>query len=336
MKNPFRRKRYTVVVIPEVGQSIIRFRLPRFLLILIPLLVVALATSLYVLKDSYDRNLIILESLENKLSVTEDEMEDTIADKNREIEKLQTDIVSLSQQAEEVRNKVEALRSLEAELRGLTGDATGQGDPVKVASATTAAAASTGADKEELSEPHVGGAMIAVDEADVDLLVSATSTELEHLSEEMESLAVSLTDAKEEFMSYQHILRITPSIWPTASRKVTSTFGYRSDPFTGRPSVHSGIDIAGGSGSKVFATADGTVSFAGYDIYSGYNVIINHGAGLKTRYMHLSKYVVKKGQEVSRGEEIGKLGSTGRSTGPHLHYEVIKNGQQVNPKPYMN
>lgn len=335
MKNPFRRKRYTVVVIPEVGQSIIRFRLPRFLLILIPCIIVALSTSLYLLKDSYDRNLVILQSLEQKLSITEDEMGDTIADKNREIEKLQTNIVSLSQQAEEVRNKVEALRSLEEELRGLTGDTTARGEPVKVASATTAAAPIIEVESHE-QESHVGGALIAVDEADVDLLVSATSTELEHLSEEMESLAVSLTEAKEEFMSYQHILRITPSIWPTASRKVTSTFGYRSDPFTRRPSVHSGIDIAGNSGSKVVATADGTVSFAGYDRYSGYNVIINHGAGLQTRYMHLSKYVVKKGQEVTRGEEIGKIGSTGRSTGPHLHYEVIKNGQQINPKPYMN
>ena len=99
---------------------------------------------------------------------------------------------------------------------------------------------------------------------------------------------------------------------------------------------HKGIDLAGDTGSPIFASKGGTVIFAGWDGNYGYSVVIDHGNGLKTRYAHNSALCVKKGETVSQGQQIAKLGNTGRSTGPHLHFEILKNDKQVNPTAYIN
>jgi murein DD-endopeptidase MepM/ murein hydrolase activator NlpD len=122
----------------------------------------------------------------------------------------------------------------------------------------------------------------------------------------------------------------TPSIWP-AHGWLTGTFGGRSDPFTGEPGFHQGIDIATEKGQPVFATADGAVQSATYTGDYGNLVVLGHGFGLATRYGHLSTFAVKPGQRVKRGNVIGYVGSTGRSTGAHLHYEILANGSQLNP-----
>ena len=122
----------------------------------------------------------------------------------------------------------------------------------------------------------------------------------------------------------------TPSIWP-AHGWLTGTFGGRSDPFTGEPGFHQGLDISTEKGQPVYATADGTVESAGYGGDYGNLIVIQHGFGLVTRYGHLSAFHVKAGQAVKRGDVIGYVGSTGRSTGAHLHYEVWMNGKLANP-----
>jgi len=122
----------------------------------------------------------------------------------------------------------------------------------------------------------------------------------------------------------------TPSIWP-AQGWLTSTMGHRADPFTGDDDFHAGLDIAGERGQPVFVTASGTVSHVGWEGGYGNLVTVNHGFGLETRYGHLLDYKVKVGQKVNRGDVIGHVGSTGRSTGYHLHYEVLANGKLLNP-----
>ena len=122
----------------------------------------------------------------------------------------------------------------------------------------------------------------------------------------------------------------TPSIWP-AHGWLTGTFGGRSDPFTGEPGYHQGLDIATEKGQPVYATADGTVESASYTGDYGNLVVIAHGFGLTTRYGHLSAFAQKVGHEVKRGDIIGYVGSTGRSTGAHLHYEILANGKLINP-----
>lgn len=132
----------------------------------------------------------------------------------------------------------------------------------------------------------------------------------------------------------KNLLASTPSIRP-ADGWVTSRFGYRTSPFTGRREFHSGLDIANKIGAKVIATANGRVSYASRKIYIGNLVVIDHGYGRVTRYGHLDKILVKHGQKVKRGDVIGLLGNTGRSTGPHVHYEVKINGTAVNPVKYI-
>jgi len=122
----------------------------------------------------------------------------------------------------------------------------------------------------------------------------------------------------------------TPSIWPTHGW-LTGTFGGRSDPFSGEPAFHQGLDISTDKGQEVVATADGTVISASYTGDYGNLVVIQHAFGLATRYGHLSGFNVKPEQHVKRNDVIGFVGATGRATGYHLHYEILANGRLLNP-----
>ena len=123
------------------------------------------------------------------------------------------------------------------------------------------------------------------------------------------------------FRDQKALLAATPSVWP-ARGYLSASFGDRPDPFTGQHDFHSGIDISATLGTEVVATADGRVLFCGPNGGYGNNVLIDHGRAVVTRYAHLSAFRVAPGQRVRRGDVIGSVGSTGRSTGPHLHYEV--------------
>jgi murein DD-endopeptidase MepM/ murein hydrolase activator NlpD len=127
-----------------------------------------------------------------------------------------------------------------------------------------------------------------------------------------------------------------PSDKPVKHADFTSGYGVRSDPFKGRAAMHAGIDLAGPVGTPIYATADGVVSESGYH-NGGYGNLIklDHGRGIETRYGHLSAILVQSGQRVIRGQMIGRMGSTGRSTGSHLHYEVRIDSRAVNPIPFM-
>ena len=128
----------------------------------------------------------------------------------------------------------------------------------------------------------------------------------------------------------QALASATPSMWPIAGW-ISSGFGQRPDPFTGQRDFHPGLDISADYGQEINSPADGTVTGASYNGNYGNLVTIDRGFGLSTRYGHLSRFQVTVGQQVRRGEVIGYVGSTGRSTSPHLHYEVLVNGQLTNP-----
>jgi murein DD-endopeptidase MepM/ murein hydrolase activator NlpD len=126
-----------------------------------------------------------------------------------------------------------------------------------------------------------------------------------------------------------------PQVVPATVENITSGFGYRRDPFNGRAAMHAGIDFKGAVGSPIFAAAEGRVTFAGWKGGYGKAVEVTHPNGLVTRYAHLSRIDVKPGQKVAAGATLGGLGSTGRSTGPHLHFEVRINNRAVNPRPLL-
>jgi murein DD-endopeptidase MepM/ murein hydrolase activator NlpD len=139
-----------------------------------------------------------------------------------------------------------------------------------------------------------------------------------------------LAFVKTKVENEQALARATPSIWPLAGW-LSSGYGHRRDPVDGTADFHPGIDIAANKGIPVRATADGTVQVAGYQGNYGNAVLVEHGFGISTRFGHLSGFTVRPGQRVQRGTILGFVGSTGRVTGSHLHYEILLNGRAVNP-----
>ena len=164
---------------------------------------------------------------------------------------------------------------------------------------------------------------------DPDLLKSLDTLDKKVKAQEQEARAL-----KSYFEDQQALLASAPSIWPVRGW-VTSDFSVRLDPYTGERLMHEGIDVASAMGTPVRAPADGTVVFAGLEGGYGHVLVLDHGYGLKTRYGHLLRIDVKVGEKVKRGEYIAAVGNTGRSTGPHLHYEVRVNGVADNPRKFI-
>jgi len=153
----------------------------------------------------------------------------------------------------------------------------------------------------------------------------------ENIDPRFERLGLSLT----RMAVLERALDGIPSVVPASVRSITSGFGYRHDPFNGRAAMHSGIDFKGAIGSPIFAAAEGRVTFAGLKGGYGNAVEVTHANGMLTRYAHLSRIDVRPGELVAAGATLGGLGSTGRSTGPHLHFEVRVNDRAVNPRPFL-
>ena len=165
-------------------------------------------------------------------------------------------------------------------------------------------------------------------------LANRLSNNLGHLTTQAKIKAISLQELDHFFKNQKSFLQSTPSVWPTRGW-VTSGFGYRKSPFTGLREKHEGWDIGARSGSAVRATADGMIIVAGRERGYGKLIEIDHGYGVVTRYGHNSKNLIKVGSKVKRGQIVALVGNTGRSTGPHLHYEVLVNGVPTNPKNYI-
>jgi murein DD-endopeptidase MepM/ murein hydrolase activator NlpD len=155
-----------------------------------------------------------------------------------------------------------------------------------------------------------------------------------HLADQVPTRKLSMLDLLEGLEGKSQRLAATPSIWPTDGY-VTSRYGNRISPFTGRTQFHSGLDIAADFGTIVVAPARGRVVIAGMNGHLGRMVELDHGYGVRTHYGHLMKTLVKQGETVERGMPIGEVGNTGRSTGPHLHYGVEVNGRNVDPTNYI-
>ena len=150
-----------------------------------------------------------------------------------------------------------------------------------------------------------------------------------------ESRANGVLAALEEIEAYRIAIQRTPFATPVRGARTTSGFGYRRDPITGGRRLHAGQDFGGSRGTPITATADGVVIEAGRQSGYGNIVVIRHDFGFETRYAHLSSIAVREGQRVSRGDRVGGMGNTGRSTGVHLHYEIRVNGTPINPMTYM-
>lgn len=171
-------------------------------------------------------------------------------------------------------------------------------------------------------------------EKEAKAMVERLSVDINQLGSQAKLQVISFQELDEFFKNQDSLLSATPSIWPTRGW-VTSRFGYRKSPFTTLREKHEGLDIAARFGSPIRAPADGVVVVAGREYGFGNMVQIDHGYGLVTRYGHNSKHLVEVGDRVKRGQVVAYVGSTGRSTGPHVHYEVLLHGVPVNPQNYI-
>jgi murein DD-endopeptidase MepM/ murein hydrolase activator NlpD len=193
---------------------------------------------------------------------------------------------------------------------------------------------------EELRQMGTGGSdkydyLTGMTNAD---LLKQASMEMDKLEGRLNAQSISFRELLKLAKDKEKMLACIPAIQPVRNSELkrrVSGFGYRIDPIYKTRQMHTGMDFTADRGTEVYATGDGVVELVenkrwGY----GKSIIINHGFGYKTLYAHLSAFEVKQGQKIKRGELIGLIGSTGKSTGPHLHYEVIKNGTKVNPIGY--
>lgn len=160
-------------------------------------------------------------------------------------------------------------------------------------------------------------------------------SKIEELDRQIGLQENSLAEVRDEIEKQTEYLKSVPSIRPVNNGAFSSFFGRRRDPFTGRWEPHMGLDIRTQIGTPVYSAADGKVIHVRREPAYGKTVVIDHGNGYKTLYAHLNRFYVTKGQTVKRGDPIGEVGNTGRSTGPHLHYEVIHDNQHIDPLDYM-
>lgn len=233
----------------------------------------------------------------------------------------QAEINAITQTAAEAQQILLELEQLQAELEGLAQvDRSSRGTAVSLLSQTSRGA---------LEIQRALSARILGDLSDVAESLEQDLTELKRLQAHLEA-------HREELVQAQAYRAHRPTGWPVADATVTDRFGWRRHPFGGGSNYHEGLDLAQEEGAPVTATAAGTVTHAGWGEGGlGNTVKIDHGYGFTTVYAHLSSIAVQAGQEVTRGAVIGSVGSTGVSTGPHLHYEVHMNGQPVDPTEFL-
>lgn len=263
---------------------------------------------LFVMAGAFGYSLFHLNSLHNE--------RDNLLTYNNENSALKTQLAQYTKQIEDITAKISELDDLEYKIRDLVTLQKGN-IPLKPIA--------VGGKEVDLLREYSSAA--ALNEKDFFSTLEGT---LEELSYEVGQRELNLSELAAALEEKRLVMLFTPTLWPVKGW-LSSQFGYRVSPFTARQTFHEGIDIAARYGTDVYSTAKGIVVYAGPKSGYGYLVTIDHGYGYITRYGHNSSISVKVGDKVEKGQVIAKVGSSGRSTGPHSHYEVLVNGIPVNP-----
>jgi len=294
---------FTLIVVPDRQSEVRRFRLRRSWVVQALVAASFLATLAAVLFVHYTQ--VVGEARENP----------ALRDENL---KLKSEISVIREQLTHVQGTLDRVERFDQKLRAITL----LSDPQRnLAMGPTEPVAAPGTENQFVRS--------AGQESPQALL-----SKLDKLSAEATRQEQSLQELQAYFSGQKSLLASVPSVWPTRGW-VTSDFGSRVDPYTSERVMHAGIDIAGPHGKEIISPSDGTVVFAGLEGGYGNVVVIDHGYGIKSRFGHLASIKVKPGERVRRGDLIAAMGNTGRSTGPHLHYEVRVNGIAQNPRKFI-
>ncbi|WP_261302707.1 M23 family metallopeptidase [Paenibacillus andongensis] len=328
MKFIWGKKELTLMIIPGANHRTVRFKLPHSSLYIVPSLILLVLIGFFVtiyLMNIYSHQ--TRTNMQQTFDGQERQLVNQITLKNSELEQLQTNLIDLSQQANEFKVKLEEIKKLDHVIQLMSQTEGTNRTSKKISMESTESPSGVSSD--------MGGSEVPVTSQEVTSLVSSTKQGLTSLVGDINALLVNLSESEARLEEAERLRSITPTLWPTVTHLITSGFGIRRDPFTLKPTMHAGIDLDGEINDPVYATAAGKVVEASFDNEHGNHIIIDHSRGLQTEYMHLNKILVKRGESVTKGQKIGLLGSTGRSTGSHLHYEVHKNGVQIDPFPYL-
>ena len=304
------KKKLTLLIFDASGTPVKQTSIPRMLLPLTAMIVMAASAMMYLGVSDYVRlkkEVKDVHSLRSSLKIQEE-----LAAQH------QSQIVSFSNKIGTLNAKLADLDNFEQKIRIIANLEPNNGG--------SSIFGVGGSDPEDLDPATMM-------EQDYQELVRDMHVEISEIDQASHNQQQSFSSIFSQLEGKRNLLAATPSIRPLKGW-ISSRFGYRESPFTGRREFHRGLDIATHAGSPILAPADGLVTYAGPKGLMGNMVAIEHGFGMVTRYGHAQKLLKKKGERVKRGEVIALVGSTGRSTGPHLHYEVRLNGVAVNPMNY--
>jgi len=344
------RIRWSLVVIRGADKNVKQFRVSKRTVIAAPTVLLLAVTGCFAVLQL--RSGAMIGELESRIAGQSEAHAAAIGRKEGQIRQLEEKVGLLGRHSEDMKAKLQDLYALEAKLkrfidtygggsdaRAGTGRAGSDAGMSAEAADARAMRAGSAADREDEQQLGYGGPLppppASATAADMLAALGGDAPDFRRLAGMIDAMTASMEYQLEQARLHKAAADAIPSGWPTSSRKLTSGFGYRTDPFTGRAAFHAGIDLAGRTGDPVYAAADGTVDEQGFDRSRGNYVTLKHRNGLKSVYMHLKRADVEEGDEVLRGEQIGQLGSTGRSTGPHLHFEILQDDEAVNPIRYL-
>lgn len=316
--------RMTLLVLREANQPVKQIQVSKPFVIAVPIAALLSISGLIISLQMQSGHTI--SRLEDTLRLQNLKFEAIVTDKNEAIQRLQSQVITLSGQSKELMDRMERVSELEAELQSFIDKYGSKGDAGKLSSLSSLSL------DESLGR---GGEFIAVHDQEIEELAQETSDDFLEISAMLDEIEKNVPTTLQKAKQTQYSISGTPSEWPTLSTRLTSNFGYRTDPFTGKAAFHAGIDIAGKIGDPVYAVAAGKVIAAESNRSRGKYIIIQHPNGLQSWYMHLSEIKVSEGDTVKKGQTIAKLGNSGRSTGPHLHFEIVKGDKKVNPLSYL-
>lgn len=322
-------RRMTLLVLRDANQPVKQVQVSKPLVVAVPLIALLSISGLIVsLQIQSSRT---VNDLEGMLQAQQLRFEATVTDKDAAIERLQNEVIALSGQSRDIMDRMERMAELETELQKFI-DKYGSESSGSQASGSGKLSMD---DSGRYASEGVGGEFIAVHETEIEQLAEDTRGQFAEMSKLLDEMEQNMPATLQIAEQTRIKLAGTPTEWPTLSKRITSNFGYRSDPFSGRAAFHAGIDIAGKTGDPIYAAGAGKVVTVASDSSHGKYIVIEHPEGLESWYLHLSKITVSEGDEISKGQQIGKLGNTGRSTGPHLHFEILKKGKTIDPLPYL-
>lgn len=321
MKQRWRSNSMTVLVIREAEQAVKQVRVPKMLVVSVPIAALMSVSGLILSMQLTSQQHI--HELEAMLDQQKESLEITVSDKDEVIRRLQDEVVRLAKETKTVQHQVEQMNDLENELEQFVQHHIGK-DALQGKASSSAALASF------LQEDQDG------DTEALFTLAEQSSFNLKRVQQMLTSMEQRAPQMLNLAKEHQKRIVGTPSFWPTKSKRITSSFGYRTDPMTGHAAFHAGLDIGGEIGDPVYAAAEGKVIETGFHYARGNYIIIRHINGLESWYMHLSEAEVTVGESITQGARIGKLGTTGRSTGPHLHFQIVQQGSPIDPYPYLN